>query len=1188
MAIAQWEQNQTPASIVGDINMARGTVAPDPWRAPHPPAPGVTPPLAGPGAQPEALQLTNEYNVAIREAERSPDANANDIIDRMDADAVLERRILMQRHSVWGRLQRLWENGPARLIGGTVLSGMAGFGIRAGLKAIGAGNVVAGGVAGGVIGFFVNWIRARNCEESAATWMRELNIQGDTQETYDRIEQMNPGQLELTLGILRQAIMHNRVRGSEQDRMSLALKYRQIRNRLQYLNAESAEMHENGHPIFENIQQQLQATPNEYWRISRAAGEKYNADYERIYSSKRRRELMRGVKGAAVGLLSGITFGLIGNYMAGGQEAAAAHSAGADAVSSHAAAVNPVDHYSAAQHQVEGMQNFQSSNQFNHDALAAYHNVIDNNAAVPTDPALAHAVQELTKLNQGGIAVDGFPKPEFGGFMQMIQGNANAHDIWSALSQHNIDPSSAIHGQPFANYLLGHKDLFMQMPPEVQHFVISHPDFSQPIFDSVAKTAEVAGGGFHFTMPNIAPILDKVFAAVGIVGATGGFIWAHREHNRINRDLSAVHAGGYLANKIDEVNQPVGVFNQGRAERLRGESLAQFTLNRVVLPPRLFPPVLATQRGRGNINYGSTFDISSITTAGDIVFGDNGFDRAERFHSRAPLRPEVNGQPINVYRDLIAPDGHPRDDVILLYNSGTDADTQRGKEKTAIDNLVQTLPHSELEFGAGFLGHADRNYAALPTRANRRFVVNSVDGNTRKIRFDLNLGETENQMPTIFLDEILTPDGHLSGDAQVISQGADRERQRTERNARIEQLRNDIRGARLEFTPAFMTTLAVATPGMAMHTDRLYLVDGFGTNNQIILKPRRGEQSQSMPVVRIEDLVDANGNPRTPELFRVEAAANAGPDNLTTYERNIALVESTLSNKDLIITDATTLLGPAHINGGTPHLDHKYRVLRVNNGMLVFDPRPGDDAAHMPLISVADIVTPMGQLDEPSRVILKEPTGRQEAGQNGEGIERYNLLRGRNFDNGQFRRQSGHNYFMIDDTPAGLAHSGLTIAQLDAVLGAGNRELFINDDNSINNLPRNLRTNIRIQRITDIGGGVPKYEVEMNYVAPFSGEVYTPAEFYAVGPSAAKTRLINILVSTGGAVATLPNYGFMIQPRDGFYTFDHYQAAVAGGAPERFFFRWQHDNGGSAMIEDIQELERNDLTNSSINRFDRV
>jgi hypothetical protein len=754
MPIAQWEQNQTGGaggSIDTDIAFVRGGVpAPDPWQTQQPRnIPGTPlPPI-------EAAQLNQEYFEAVQEVAPEREATACDVIDRMDADAVLLRRVLVERNSVWGRLSGFFQNNPmgqsiARMVGGGAVLGA----LRVGMAAIGVGGAVAGGISGAVGGGFFAWLRARDREESAATWMRELGIQGDDQNSYERIEEMNPGQLYMVLGVLRSAIMEGRVRGTQESRLSLALKYRQIRNRLQELNQQSNDLNETGNPVFDSIQAAMAANNNEFREISRSAEAQYRTAYEQIRQMKGRRALMSGLKGAAIGLAAGATLGYLMD-----PNNVDTSSSQPDAVAS-TTNDDPVQRMLDAQRLAEQNPNLAENINSHNAEMDMYYKVMDQGAPIPDNDQMRETITQLARLNEAGGHIEGMDPQALSDFSNMMKTNPNLTDIFNMANHNNLDFTAAMgNNQEFANYLLQNKDVFNQMTPEIQRFVLSHPTFSEGIFEA-AKT------GFKLSFDPISPatatIFGRIFAAISVAAGAGGFTYAHIQQRRIDRDLSAANQNGWLAGQMRDAGRGYTEQLAQRAERIRQETIATLQNNRVRLPARLYPVVNARTRGNNNVDYGRTFDITGIDDRGDVTFAVNGRDRILAARSQNPIRPNYNGLPINVFRDFIdANTGRLQDDIQLLYASPDGASARRQEEANNRTEVLRQLTGAEVQFTAGFLRNDPfHQYPAdLRGRANR-FVIERIEGD--RLVFRRNPGETFDRMPEVYVDELLTPEGRLS------------------------------------------------------------------------------------------------------------------------------------------------------------------------------------------------------------------------------------------------------------------------------------------------------------------------------------------------------------------------------------------------------------------------------------------
>ncbi len=662
----------------------------------------------------ERAASEREYSRSLAEIERNPDA-CRQILESDDADSQLFHQILRDRRGIGGFFRGIWNRFRESGIGRTLGMAGAGMAVRSVVNgSLGLGGPVTDILIGGGMGAISGYTRAKEQTEGAAVWMSELGI---LRASNPELSRLDSGHLMTALGIMRNAIMDNRVRGNDATRFEMVLKYRQIKQLLGQRRNEARDAGETMNPALAAIDQMMGESNDDFNLVSRAAGEKYRKSYETVRDLNRNKVMISTIKGFALGSTIGGVLGWMFNH--GGLQGAADwikdhFGGGAQAAASPDALLQAKADALSQSAQIAGENADHAAN------LDTYNQVMSGDVSYDSlsesNRALVDHLSKLQGLADQGehASIMGLHTGEITQVDSILQGADPAQNLEQFANAHNIDMSVTLpNGEEFGNYLVEHKDAFIALPPEIQHFILSHPSVAEQLIEFNGS-------------PNAAmALIDKFSGPIALAGAGVGALWWRGRTNaqrNIDSDVSKVMRGA-----VDESRKEVTGFDREQL-RTRQESLRSRLIGNRVTILATAPAAIAglVPAARGSRQY----DISGIEADGRLRFEDNDWDRTERTAGRDP-HPNITLQQIsnNNQTEL-----NPAI-AVLAYNTPEALATARERERerreqreTNTELSRQRLRGGRVEFTPAFLAAAARAYpAATPgRRTDGRFDIIEV------------------------------------------------------------------------------------------------------------------------------------------------------------------------------------------------------------------------------------------------------------------------------------------------------------------------------------------------------------------------------------------------------------------------------------------------------------------------------
>lgn len=414
----------------------------------------------------EERELAKEV-AGIEKQFRTSLERARAALDDCDVDTRLMRNVLESRRGIKGVFNRIAESGLSRILGSSVAGAALGTTSR---RLLHASNPVAGAITGGALGGFWGWMRGRNRVESATNWMNQLNMPSNTKELDKRSDE----ELEMMLGIMKQAVENGKVRGSAASKLEMARNYRAVKNTLAKRRTEAATDTSKNSAVLERLNTAIGSESDVGKIISNNCGEQYKELYEQVLKGNRKQIWGSALKGAAVG--AGL--GALGGWLF-------------DKVFHGTASGGNTETYSgqsiiAAKQETLRQQHENVMNVYNNQELAS------NSELQQYLPQIEH-LNNLSGLH-GANSLQGFNASQLQGFNAMLGGNESISHLVQQAGLHNIDLGARVGetGQTLANFLVQNKDAYLHLAPEVQRQILSYPSLAQEIINASTSTGAIA------------------------------------------------------------------------------------------------------------------------------------------------------------------------------------------------------------------------------------------------------------------------------------------------------------------------------------------------------------------------------------------------------------------------------------------------------------------------------------------------------------------------------------------------------------------------------------------------------------------------------------------------------------------------------------------------------------------------
>ena len=515
--------------------------------APYPPAPVGPPPfpgmpavapLAGPGFINRLRQIGATAQQVIAPVQWG--------VERAEQSV---RNLAREGNAFYGTYDVIKESWVTKVVLSAGVRAVAGTALHAAGVAGGPLGAISAAIPGGIWGY----IRGKNQTESAAAWMSELDI---LKMNTAQLNQFTEGQIERTLGIIKNAVDEGRIRGNPEQKIELATKYRLMRCRLIALRNEANTRGDELNPVLERVDTALTSENEVAEQLTRMAGKKYEAEFKEIMQLKKNKVLMSMIKGAVVagtigGLLGFINehggphgtiewihdklHGIKGDFTGGNHEITGS-------VQHALEAKKDVLEHSANIHQ-EALQNQSSLNE-----MRDLHSAVSNGGDINLSPDQLNALnhyEHIQNLSQAGqdASVQGFGH-HLVSDIRIFDGllhNSNLHDMTQMASVHNLDLHTVMPGgEQFGNYLVDNKEAFLQFPPDIQSFILSHPSVAPEFMNVVAS-------GSEYTLKAIVDRYSVVLGAAALGGSIGLFVHAHRGQKEADKKIQDANYEGFQA-----------------------------------------------------------------------------------------------------------------------------------------------------------------------------------------------------------------------------------------------------------------------------------------------------------------------------------------------------------------------------------------------------------------------------------------------------------------------------------------------------------------------------------------------------------------------------------------------------------------------------------------------------------------
>lgn len=631
------------------------------------------------------------------ERRRSPEA-AGAVINEMDGDAQLLSRILAERRGLRGVASRIKEMRTGiravdfclRQIGKIpkiAAVGGAGLAIRSAAIGLGVPGPVASAIGGGVVGGFTGWMRGRNREQSAATWMANLRVLELSADELADPNLVPTEDIVTALGVMRNAIRDGKVRGSVHTRLEMVSKYRLLRDTLQARHVEQARNPGEMNPVMQRIDQALGDAVEDGQLISEMAATEMRETYEKIIGLKNKKIAMSALKGAVTGAAVGGALGFLVNYahqhgmLEGTSNWVKEHVLGIK--DAHGGGDSVQDALHAKRDTIlagnQGLQDQIRAHDINinlHESMdpvtqGHFHgvdvnpqthiasindpngvNVIANGNAenLPYGTQLPGGTPEimghLTRLadvqhgNLYGFTING-DATRLVHFNEMLQNGDSLRNLTDFAGQNNID----LGANNIGRMLIDHRDAYFALPPDIQNFVLSHPSVASEFLSSSSRSIPDAINAAIGKVMGVVGLsgqnaqLAGLGAGVGLAGIGAGV--AHGVQRGADRGI-----WGALGEKRSALHQETAEASSARRQQNverqrenRNQSQAELTGSTVILTN--LPAGYAGRR---------EFVVERVDPDGRLVFMNTSADVAARRLGNDP-------HPTIMLNNLLQPDG---------------------------------------------------------------------------------------------------------------------------------------------------------------------------------------------------------------------------------------------------------------------------------------------------------------------------------------------------------------------------------------------------------------------------------------------------------------------------------------------------------------------------------------------------
>lgn len=701
------------------------------------------------GFRAERATSEREYARSLAEIERNPDA-CRQILESDDADSQLFHQILRDRRGIGGFFRGMWNRVRESAIGRTLGFAAGGMAVRNVVNSsLGLAGPVADILIGGGMGALSGYTRAKEQTEGAAVWMSELGI---LRASHGELDRVDSGQLMTALGIMRNAITDNRVRGNDATRFEMVLKYRQIKQLLGQRRNEARDSGEGMNPALSAIDQMMGESDDNFALVSQVAGEKYRKAYETVRDLNHNKVVMSTLKGFALGSTIGGVVGWMFNN--GGLQGAAdwvrnTFGGGENVAASQEALLQAKADTLAQSSQITGEN---ATNLANTDV---YNQVmsgdVDYNSLSEGNRAVVDHLSKLQSLADQGqdASISGLHAGELTQVNTILNGADPAQTLEQFANVHNIDMTVPLsNGQEFGEYLVANKEAFGALPESMQQFVLSHPSIAEQLV------------GFDGTPSAATALIDKLSGPLAIAGAGVGAVLWHkatvRQRNADN-DVSKTIRGS-----INESRKEVNDFDReqlkGRQEALRSRLIG----NRITILATAPGGIAALVPGaRGSRQY----DISGIDANGRLRFEDNDWDSAQRLTGVDP-HPNLTLQQISNDNQT---EMNPAV-AVLAYNTPEALAAVKEARENNMNTSRERLKGCTAVFMPAFLAAPARAFPARALRPSGEFEITEVGPAPNEfLSFKNNAAEntaaaagTPVVHPRIRLRDLITPDGLLN------------------------------------------------------------------------------------------------------------------------------------------------------------------------------------------------------------------------------------------------------------------------------------------------------------------------------------------------------------------------------------------------------------------------------------------
>lgn len=655
----------------------------------------------------ERAASEREYSRTLAETERNPDA-CRQILESDDADSQLFHQILRDRRGIGGFFRGMWNRVRESAIGRTLGMAAGGMAVRSVVNgSLGLGGPVADILIGGGMGAISGYTRAKEQTEGAAVWMSELGI---LRASRPELSRLDSGHLMTALGMMRNAIMDNRVRGNDATRFEMVLKYQHIKQLLGQRRNEARDTGEEMNPALAAVDQMMGESNDDFALVSRAAGEKYRKSYETVRDLNRNKVMISTIKGFALGSTIGGVLGWMFNH--GGLQGAADwikdhFGGGAHAAASPDALLHAKADALAQSSQVAG------ENAGHGASLDTYNQVmsgdVDYNSLSEGNRAVVDHLSQLQGLADQGqhASIMGLHTGEITQVDGILNGADPSQHLTNFADAHNIDMGVTLpNGEQFGDYLVAHKDAFTALPPEMQHFVLSHPSIADQLVE------------FNGSSSGAMALMDRISGPLALAGAgVGALIW-HRgtvRQRNADSDVSKTMRGA-----VTEGRKEVIDFDREQLKTRQEALRARLIGNRITIlatAPAAIAGLVPAARGSRQ------YDITGVEANGRITFGDNDWDSARRLTGVDP-HPNLTLQQIsnNNQTEL-----NPAI-AVLAYNTPEALAAVREARETNMQASRERLSGCTAVFTSAFLSGAARLYppASRALRPTREFEITEV------------------------------------------------------------------------------------------------------------------------------------------------------------------------------------------------------------------------------------------------------------------------------------------------------------------------------------------------------------------------------------------------------------------------------------------------------------------------------